>query len=64
VKAKVEPTNIEREDVCALEETWVKATGFPRKEKEEVVNKEIAHLVGDPMEVDVSRSCTLGTTGD
>jgi hypothetical protein len=29
VKAKVDPI------VCALEETWVKATGFPRKAKKE-----------------------------
>jgi hypothetical protein len=32
VKAKMEPTNLD-EVVCALEETWVKATGFPRKQK-------------------------------
>jgi DNA-directed RNA polymerase subunit H (RpoH/RPB5) len=51
VKAKVEPTNLE-EDVCALEETWVKATSFPRKAKKEMVIKEISHLVGDPVEVD------------
>jgi hypothetical protein len=53
VKAKVEPTNIEREVVCALEETWVRASGFPRKAKKEVFIKEISHLVGDPVEVDV-----------
>jgi hypothetical protein len=52
VKVKVEPTNLEKEVVCALEETWVKATGFPRKAKKEMVIKEISHLVGDPVEVD------------
>jgi hypothetical protein len=51
-RAKVEPTNLEREIVCALKETWVKATCFPRKSKREMVIKEIAHLVGDPVEVD------------
>jgi hypothetical protein len=31
VKAKVEPTNLEKEVVSILEETWVNATGFPAK---------------------------------
>jgi hypothetical protein len=52
VKAKVEPTNIEREVVYALEETWVRASSFPRKAKKEMVIKEISHRVGDPVEVD------------
>jgi hypothetical protein len=29
IKEKVEPTEIEKEVVSVLEETWVKATGFP-----------------------------------
>jgi hypothetical protein len=53
VKAKVEPTNIEREAICALEETWVRASGFPRKAKKEMVIREISHLVRDPIEVDM-----------
>jgi hypothetical protein len=52
VKAKVEPTNIEREVVYALEETWVRASSFQRKAKKEMVIKEISHRVGDPVEVD------------
>jgi hypothetical protein len=31
VKAKVEPTNLEKEAVSILEEIVVKATGFPTK---------------------------------
>jgi hypothetical protein len=53
VKAKVEPTNIEREVICALEETWVRASGFPRKAKKEMVIREIFHLVRDPIELDM-----------
>jgi hypothetical protein len=52
IKAKVEPTEMEKEAVNILEETWVNATGFPRKAKKFEVIKEIAHMVGDPIEVD------------
>jgi hypothetical protein len=52
VKAKVEPTNLEKEAMCALEETWVKATSFPMEAKKEMMIKEISHLVGDLVEVD------------
>jgi hypothetical protein len=52
IEAKVEPTEMEMEAVSILEETWVNATGFPRKAKKSEVIKEIAHMVGDPIEVD------------
>jgi hypothetical protein len=52
IKAKVEPTEMEKEAVNILEETWVNATGFPRKAKKFEVIKEIAHMVGDPIEMD------------
>jgi hypothetical protein len=38
--------------VGILEETWVTATGFPRKAKKAKVVREIAHMVRDPVEVD------------
>jgi hypothetical protein len=46
------PTEMEKEVVCVLEETWVKATGFPCKANKDEVIKEISRLVGDPLEVD------------
>jgi hypothetical protein len=49
IKAKVEPNEMEKEVVSVLEETWVKATGLPRKAE---VIKEISHLIGDPQDVD------------
>jgi hypothetical protein len=49
IKAKVEPIEMEKEVVSVLEETWVKATGLPRKAE---VIKEISHLIGDPQDVD------------
>jgi hypothetical protein len=52
LKAKVEPTNLEKEVVSILEETWVKATRFPAKVQKKDIIKEIAYLVGDPIEVD------------
>jgi hypothetical protein len=52
IKAKVEPIEMEKEAISILEETWVNATGFPRKAKKSEVIKEIAHMVGDPIEVD------------
>jgi hypothetical protein len=52
IKAKVEPIEMEKEAINILEETWVNATGFPRKAKKSKVIKEIAHMVGDPIEVD------------
>jgi hypothetical protein len=48
----VVPTEVEKEVVSILEETWVKAIGFPKKAKKSEVIKKIAHLVGDPLEVD------------
>jgi hypothetical protein len=33
IKAKVEPFEMEKEAVSVLEETWVKASAFPRKAK-------------------------------
>jgi hypothetical protein len=42
---------VEKEVVSVLEETWDKATGFPKKAKKVEIIKEIAHLVGDPIEV-------------
>jgi hypothetical protein len=60
VKAKVEPTNIEGV-VCALEETWVKASVFQKKAKKEVVIKEISHLVVGPVEVDLESLRNEGT---
>jgi hypothetical protein len=53
IKAKVGPIELEKVVVSVLEETWMTTTGFPKKakNKSEVV-KEIAHLVGDPIEVD------------
>jgi hypothetical protein len=33
IKAKVVPIEMEKEVVSLLEETWVKATGFPKKAK-------------------------------
>jgi hypothetical protein len=47
----VVPTEVEKEVVSVLEETWVKAKGFPKKAKNVEVIKEIAHLVGDPVEI-------------
>jgi hypothetical protein len=52
IKAKVEPTEKEKEVVSLLEETWAKATGFPSKSSKAEIIKEIFHLVGDPLEVD------------
>jgi hypothetical protein len=52
IKAKVVPTEVEKEAVSILEETWVKAISFPKKAKKSEVIKKIAHLVGDPLEVD------------
>jgi hypothetical protein len=52
IKAKVEPTEMENDDVSIMEETWVTATSFPRKAKKTEAIKEIAHMVGDPIEVD------------
>jgi hypothetical protein len=52
IKAKVEPIEMEKEAINILEETWVNATRFPRKAKKSKVIKEIAHMVGDPIEVD------------
>jgi DNA-directed RNA polymerase subunit H (RpoH/RPB5) len=51
IKAKVVPIEMEKEVVSLLEETWVKATGFPKKAKKDEVMKEISHLVGDSQEV-------------
>jgi hypothetical protein len=51
IKAKVEPIDMEKDVVSILEETWVNATGFPRKAKKIEVTIEIAHKVGDPVEV-------------
>jgi hypothetical protein len=48
----VEPTELEKEVVSILEETWVTATGLPWKAKKTEVIREIVHVVGDPMEVD------------
>jgi hypothetical protein len=52
IKAKVEPTKLEKEVVSILEETWVKATGFPAKAQKKDIIREISYLVGDPIEVD------------
>jgi hypothetical protein len=51
-KAKVESIEMEKEATSILEETWVTATSFPRKAKKSEVIKEIAHMMGDPIEVD------------
>jgi hypothetical protein len=52
IKAKVVPIEMEKEVVSLLEETWVKATSFPKIAKKTEVVKEISHLVGGPQEVD------------
>jgi hypothetical protein len=52
IKAKVEPTKLEKELVSILEETWVKTTGFPAKAQKKDIIREIAYLVRDPIEVD------------
>jgi hypothetical protein len=52
IKAKVEPTKLEKEVVSILEETWVKATSFPTKARKKDIIREISYLVGDPIEVD------------
>jgi hypothetical protein len=53
IKAKVEPTKLEKEVVSILEETWVKAaTSFPTKVWKKDIIREISYLVGDPIEVD------------
>jgi hypothetical protein len=52
INGKVEPTSLDKEAVSVLEETWVKATGFPAKVQKKDIIREISHLVGDPLEVD------------
>jgi hypothetical protein len=47
IKAKMVPAEVEK-----VVPTWVMATCFPKKAKKFEVIKEIAHLVGDPMEMD------------
>jgi hypothetical protein len=41
VKAKVEPTNLEKEVDTILEETWVKATDFPAIAQKKDIIREI-----------------------
>jgi hypothetical protein len=41
IKAKVEPTEMEKEVVSLLEENWVKATRFPSKANKAEVIKEV-----------------------
>jgi hypothetical protein len=52
IKEKVEPIEMEKEPISLLEETWVRATRFPRKASKAEVIKEISHILGDPLEVD------------
>jgi hypothetical protein len=52
IKAKVEPTSLGKEAMSVLEETWVKATGFPAKAQKKDIIKEISYLMGDQLEVD------------
>jgi hypothetical protein len=36
IKAKVEPTSLDKEAVSVLEEAWVKVTGFPAKAQKKI----------------------------
>jgi hypothetical protein len=54
VKAKVTPTDMSVDADEKLEVIWVKAHNFPPFARKEEVVMEIAYLVGDPVEVDLS----------
>lgn len=52
VKVKVENTDASPDPSSILEKVWVKAFGFPQIAIKEEIIKKVAHLIGDPIEVD------------
>jgi hypothetical protein len=60
IKAKVTPTEMSSESDGKLESVWVKEHKLPQIARKEEVVMEIAYLIGDPEEVDLS---SLSGTG-
>jgi hypothetical protein len=54
VKAKVTPTDMSADAEDKLEIVWIKVHKFPPFARKEDIVMEIAYLVGDPIEVDLS----------
>lgn len=52
VKVKMEKTDIASDTTSVLEKVWVRAEGFPLIARKEEIVKKVAHLIGDPIEVD------------
>jgi hypothetical protein len=60
IKAKVTPTEMSSESDGKLESVWVKAHKLPQIARKEEVVMEIAYLIGDPEEVDLTSLSGIG----